>query len=773
MRTEELIRALEFASMGPAHAGGVDLRERPAPELFQFGDEACSYSAWKGESIDGEFIAVDTETVFIGERLERGEVPELVLVSASGTGAADNYIVQPRDLARFIERHRDRQLVFFNIGFDFPVMLKSLAEQGEDAIAEDLWQMLDEGSCHDLMLLDQLVRLAEGRGPYHRRSLADVAAETLGIELEKEDSPRKHYRLVLEAGYRNVDPAFYEYAVMDSRSTLKAFERVWQRAWELHRAHQESVVDPADPRRAQPWAPLTEGIQVRGAVALARMASRGVAVDCNLLGALIVTAEARMEEAVGSFASDATVRRFQAEEGQEILKRNEDGELLLTEKQLPRKGLKLLREFFLKLCRQHGDHVPRTPKGLVSLGHDDYIGTKAYDEEPALGKYFAMQEAASHLVKLRNIRDHVNPAGEVHPQYVTLVKTGRATCHNPQIQNLEREGSARNVFVPRPGFRFYAADYKAIELAALASVCQHRYGRSSLGDRIRANEDPHTFTASKILGKSVADVSREERQAAKVYNFGVPGGMGAAALARQARVAYRLEMTEEEAARWREQLIREVYPEIGIFLNDGLADLVSERLGVDADQIVDALIETTGADEFSDDARSWILGHVERFLRRGCKRNGDPYSPNWEERVWRGLEKVYALSQSARGRDEEVERILRLRATGRAAARAFFPTRAVTLTGRVWSGVTYCQGHNAEFQGPAADGAKLALYRLEKEGYRPVIFVHDEVVVEVPEDGRAEHVARRIDEIMVTEMQRVIPDVAIRVEGKFAKRWEK
>jgi hypothetical protein len=41
--------------------------------------------------------------------------------------------------------------------------------------------------------------------------------------------------------------------------------------------------------------------------------------------------------------------------------------------------------------------------------------------------------------------------------------------------------------------------------------------------------------------------------------------------------------------------------------------------------------------------------------------------------------------------------------------------------------------HNTMFQGLAADGAKLALWKLWRAGYRLVNFIHDEILVELPE----------------------------------------
>ena len=45
--------------------------------------------------------------------------------------------------------------------------------------------------------------------------------------------------------------------------------------------------------------------------------------------------------------------------------------------------------------------------------------------------------------------------------------------------------------------------------------------------------------------------------------------------------------------------------------------------------------------------------------------------------------------------------------------------------------------------------------------------------MELPDDQEKEEKASEIDRMLVEEMQRVIPDVRIGVEGHFMRRWKK
>lgn len=103
-------------------------------------------------------------------------------------------------------------------------------------------------------------------------------------------------------------------------------------------------------------------------------------------------------------------------------------------------------------------------------------------------------------------------------------------------------------------------------------------------------------------------------------------------------------------------------------------------------------------------------------------------------------------------------------------------------SGRVRGGVSFCSCANGFFQGLAADGAKEALYAVAKEAYtdrdsalygsRPVIFLHDEIIAEVPE-ARASDAADRLGQVMRDSMQKWIPDVPITCSPVLMRRWWK
>jgi DNA polymerase-1 len=119
-------------------------------------------------------------------------------------------------------------------------------------------------------------------------------------------------------------------------------------------------------------------------------------------------------------------------------------------------------------------------------------------------------------------------------------------------------------------------------------------------------------------------------------------------------------------------------------------------------------------------------------------------------------------------------------------AEAFGQPFAVVVpqTGFVRGGCTFSMACNAFFQPLAARGAKEAGWHLAKECYldersplfgcRPVAFLHDEYLVEVPDDPERAHLAsRRIEQIMVDGMTKFVKDVPVGVEPTLMRRWYK
>jgi len=111
-----------------------------------------------------------------------------------------------------------------------------------------------------------------------------------------------------------------------------------------------------------------------------------------------------------------------------------------------------------------------------------------------------------------------------------------------------------------------------------------------------------------------------------------------------------------------------------------------------------------------------------------------------------------------------------------------------TPMGLYRAGCTYCAAANgASLQSPSAEGALTAVYNIVKAVYdpsmnsvlygvyRPIMFIHDELVGEIP-DGDPKVInacVQEVNRIMVEAMRIITPDVEPRTEAVLMRRWDK
>ena len=144
------------------------------------------------------------------------------------------------------------------------------------------------------------------------------------------------------------------------------------------------------------------------------------------------------------------------------------------------------------------------------------------------------------LAKLRStytdkLPEMVNPdTGRVHTSYHQAgAATGRLSSSDPNLQNIpirsEEGRRIRTAFIAPPGRRLVACDYSQIELRIMAHLSED----PALLRAFASGEDIHRATAAEVFGRPIAEVTGNERRAAKAINFGLMYGMGAFGLARQ------------------------------------------------------------------------------------------------------------------------------------------------------------------------------------------------------------------------------------------------
>ncbi|MDE0513409.1 MAG: DNA polymerase I [Gammaproteobacteria bacterium] len=176
----------------------------------------------------------------------------------------------------------------------------------------------------------------------------------------------------------------------------------------------------------------------------------------------------------------------------------------------------------------------RTPTGQPSTAESVLQELAAEHELPAL---ILRHREFSKLKSTYTDRlpEQVNPVSRrVHTSYHQAVAaTGRLSSSDPNLQNIpirtEEGRKIRRAFIASPGNVLLAADYSQIELRIMA----HLSADAALLAAFAAGSDIHRATAAEVFGASMAEVSPEQRRAAKAINFGLIYGMSAFGLARQ------------------------------------------------------------------------------------------------------------------------------------------------------------------------------------------------------------------------------------------------
>jgi DNA polymerase-1 len=136
---------------------------------------------------------------------------------------------------------------------------------------------------------------------------------------------------------------------------------------------------------------------------------------------------------------------------------------------------------------------------------------------------------------LGNLVDAIDPAdGRIYTTFVQLgAATGRLGSNNPNLQNIPIRTAVgkqiRKAFLAPPGSLLISADYSQIELRVLA----HLSGDPAMLRAFESDEDVHVAVASEVFGIPLADVSKEQRNHAKMINYAIVYGVTPFGLSRR------------------------------------------------------------------------------------------------------------------------------------------------------------------------------------------------------------------------------------------------
>jgi DNA polymerase-1 len=173
---------------------------------------------------------------------------------------------------------------------------------------------------------------------------------------------------------------------------------------------------------------------------------------------------------------------------------------------------------------------------------------------------------AELLRQYRSVRKLVSTYGKEWANYVQQTRiyshwrqigadTGRMASSEPNLQNLPRNPAYRRCFIAPPGRVLIKADYSQIELRIAAKIA----GEERMIAAYQQGQDLHALTASLVLGKPTADITKDDRQIAKSLNFGLVYGMGLNGFRRFAQSEYNLKLSQKQARDYRSSFFQ-AYP---------------------------------------------------------------------------------------------------------------------------------------------------------------------------------------------------------------------
>jgi DNA polymerase I len=163
---------------------------------------------------------------------------------------------------------------------------------------------------------------------------------------------------------------------------------------------------------------------------------------------------------------------------------------------------------------------------------------------PAASLLLQYREADMERRQAAALLAAVHDDGRIRCQFRSLgPETGRFASSGPNLQNIGN-GPLRDCFKSLDEDRvLIIKDYEQVELRASAWIAQDPV----MLEAFKRGDDLHTQTASAVLGKPKAEVTRDDRKLAKACNFGLVYGQRAKGFVGYVRDKFGIELTIEEA----------------------------------------------------------------------------------------------------------------------------------------------------------------------------------------------------------------------------------
>ncbi len=183
----------------------------------------------------------------------------------------------------------------------------------------------------------------------------------------------------------------------------------------------------------------------------------------------------------------------------------------------PRSHPQVHKQLWDELNLEEPEIFGREPRSANDLTLEALI--EKYPEQQfviALRDYRSVYTSYSRY--LRGIGNYVDTDGRVRCSFhLDRTETGRLSTTDPALHQIPREGTIRSIFGAPPGYSLIQADYEQIEMRTAALVANDK----KLIGLLKSGDDFHSMMASQAFLVPIEEVTKDQRQAAKVVSFGL------------------------------------------------------------------------------------------------------------------------------------------------------------------------------------------------------------------------------------------------------------
>ncbi|WZP00368.1 hypothetical protein EP7_002008 [Isosphaeraceae bacterium EP7] len=646
--------------------------------------------AWGGRILSGGTIAMAVE---INEATHGRASTPTVALAAADTGA-DSCILQPGEIGPFLLSHRDRTFACYDSRMWFWSIADCVGEVGEPG--QVLLELCRTNRIVDVRLLDQLVWLADGASSPVTRTLDELG----------------HYRSDLyvgsaEAPIRTYGPSTGGAATESDSGSVTLLERACATR-EIEHALREQVdriceEEGLDLGVICRHGPLGLGIEVRGAVTLARATRRGLRVRADQLETLDTQADQIYRASSLSLGRDARAQDCFRWDGEDV--RLKDGKFPDAR---PKKLAILLGQAASNSTdeRQLSIETPEDGDGNVSI--DPRRWGDLIHLDPILEAWSQLTIAADLKVAMARLAgDRIFlPAYEVVPAI---------RAYNPDVVGLRRLVDAP-IFEPGPGRKFLVLYLRDLELRCFAELVERQGGCSQLAGWFRAGIDPIAEVASRFHEPPLAgeeftsEIAKDPAECRRLLAIsetflrGLTRGYSAA----QSRVMLGLERGIEIDASKSAEYQRIMTAETGL-----------ERVYLPDDEVVLTLLRALAC-ETSELAS--IIG-----------RQRDEHDASLRNLIsGRSRDRSLLRRMAAICRNPALRTVLESGSGSKALHEAIFSRSVVTATGRIVGGRAFAGVHRAILLDLADAVRKEVLFSVVEQGLCVAGAFHDQILIDAP-----------------------------------------